>query len=119
MDMVVYLTLVFILLIAIAQWQNHRRVSTLTSFFTRHKLNSVLVCNDPATAKFWFENIDREKYGVVRVINCKDPETYDDSIDTRLWEWTVRRAGVMRYPCLLTLEANGLKGKFFEETIIK
>ena len=114
LDLVFYIIIAFISFIALGQGQNYIRAKTVKKYFKSNKLDYILVCGDSKTSDYWNENIDREKYNKIEVINIHDRETSDRFLNAKLLETTARKVGVMRYPCLLTIEDNELKGKAFE-----
>lgn len=104
----------FIVVVGGGQVRNYRRVKAIKEYFRSNDLTYILVCNDFETTKFWDQHIDREKYHAIRILNTNEDLVSHPSISRKLLAFAVKCAGVMRYPCLLTIEDTELKGRFFE-----
>jgi len=109
-----YIIVISISLIALGQGSNYVREKAVKKYFKRNRLNYILVCNDSKTTDYWRESIDKEKYNGIEIINVHERGTADIFINGKLLEMTVRKTGVMRYPCLLTIDEGDLKGKVFD-----
>lgn len=120
MKAVVNLSLVvsvaFMVLVALAQWQNYSRVRIILRYFANQKMKGVVLCRDAASADFWKKHIDGIKYPATEVINIMDAQTVHGNVSVDIWEWAVRRACIMKYPCLLTVCENEISGEYFEVT---
>ncbi len=114
LDLVFYIIIAFISLLALGQGQNYIRARTIKRYFKSNDLRFILVCEDSNTRDHWIKNIDKVKFDRIEIISIEARETNDKFMMARLLETTVRKAGVMRYPCLLTIEDEQIKGQHFE-----
>jgi hypothetical protein len=110
--LMVYTAAAFMTWLAGGQINSYNRGRRIKNYFATRGLKNILICNDTITMNFWTENIDKAKYGQFEIVNTKGLPVAQKS----MWEFAVKKAGVMKYPCMLTLENNELRGKFFRQT---
>ncbi len=111
MGLALYFIVAFFVLLAVAQGKNYYQVKTVKNYFKSRQLNYILVCNDAQSTKELTATIDKAKYDPIEIINIASREI--TAINFKLLEKTVRKAGVMKYPCLLSIEGDQIKGRYF------
>lgn len=113
LDLVFYIIIGFVSLLALGQGQNYIRAKAIKKYFRSNNLRFILVCEDSKAKDYWTLNIDKVKFDRIEIINIDSRETNDKFINAKLFETTVRKVGVMKYPCLLTIEDEQIKGRHF------
>ena len=98
--------------LALAQGYDSMRAKTVKKYFHDNRLNYILVCQNKEMTESCNAKIDRAKYDPIEIINISDPIA-TDRFNRRLLKATVHNVGVMKYPCLLSIEGNELKGGYF------
>ena len=111
--MIIASIVLFMVWLAVGQTRNYYREKNVKEYFRTNNIDHILVCDDVAT-KEWLTGHDGVKrYERLAIINLADSKTYDQRLVAKQLRQTVQRVGVMQFPCLLTLEENELKGRYF------
>ena len=100
-------------LIAVGQLRSHQRTKAMKQYFKSRELKAMLVCDDLKTMEYWIANFDKSKYEKFEIVNLQDFSSTTTFLSVQQIRDTVKMAGVMKYPCLLTLVGDQIKGKYF------
>jgi len=114
MDIVYSVIVISITVLALAQGQSYLRDKAVKRYFRENDLKHVLVCDDSNMKAAWEGKIDKEKYDRIEILSIDSVSTPENLINSKYFQTAVRKVGVMKYPCLLTLEGSELKGRNFE-----
>lgn len=113
MVLLFYVIIGFIFLVAVGQRRNYVLVNSVKEYFRINNVDHILVCADVQQEELLANREEVRKYERLAIVNMTDLESREQFKLARLLKRAVRMAGVMQYPCWLTLEDNELKGKYF------
>jgi glutaredoxin-related protein len=114
MDLVLCIIVISIILLAFAQGQSYLRDRYVKRYFKESGLRFILVCHDTDMKNKCENEIDRNKYDQIEILSIGSMKSVDDFIKLKMLESTVRKSGVMKYPCLLTIQDNRINGRIFK-----
>jgi len=114
MYLALFSIVVFVAAILLGQRKQRVREKIVKKYFLDNKLRFVLVCKDSEMTTRWLEEIDKDKYSEIEILDIESLRKSKTALNSEILDTQAQRLGVMKYPCLIEMEENQLRARFFE-----
>jgi len=100
--------------LAVAQLIAVNKRNKIKKYFKTNGLSDILVCENTVTKNLIENQIDRTLYQNLQIVAIDLQANPDQVQACDMFRNAVRRAGIMRLPCLLHYDGQEITGKYYE-----
>lgn len=115
LDIVFLIIIASISILGLSQGQDYLRIRYIRRHFRERCIRSLLVCENNRMKSEAEEILKRfAGYAPLEIVSLEAYSSNNEFIHKNYLSVTVQKSGVMKYPCILTLNGNTIKGSFID-----